>query len=43
MWTSEPHLEDRKHLGFMVMVFLLIFSILIYLTKRSVYAKAGAH
>jgi ubiquinol-cytochrome c reductase cytochrome c1 subunit len=43
MWTSEPHLEDRKHLGFMVMVFLLIFSTLIYLTKRSVYAKAGAH
>ena len=43
MWTSEPHLEDRKHLGFMVIVFLLIFSVLIYLTKRSVYAKAGAH
>ncbi|MBB3607240.1 cytochrome c1 [Rhizobium sp. BK602] len=43
MWASEPHLEDRKHLGFMVIVFLLIFSTLIYLTKRSVYAKAGAH
>jgi ubiquinol-cytochrome c reductase cytochrome c1 subunit len=27
----------------MVMVFLLIFSTLIYLTKRSVYARAGAH
>lgn len=43
MWASEPHLEDRKHLGFMVMVFLLIFTVLIYLTKRSVYARAGAH
>ena len=43
MWASEPHLEERKHLGFMVIVFLLIFSTLIYLTKRSVYAKAGAH
>ncbi|MEF0938669.1 cytochrome c1 [Rhizobium sp. BR 362] len=42
MWASEPHLEDRKQLGFMVIVFLLIFSLLIYLTKRSVYAKAGA-
>ncbi|MDE1995439.1 MAG: cytochrome c1 [Rhizobiaceae bacterium] len=43
MWTSEPHLEDRKHLGFMVMVFLLIFTVLIFLTKRSIYSRAGAH
>ncbi|MDL2405089.1 cytochrome c1 [Rhizobium calliandrae] len=43
MWASEQHLEDRKHLGFMVMVFLLIFTVLIYLTKRSVYARAGGH
>jgi ubiquinol-cytochrome c reductase cytochrome c1 subunit len=39
MWTAEPHLEDRKRTGFMVMVFLLIFTGLIYLTKRSVYAN----
>ncbi len=39
MWAAEPHLEARKHTGFMVMVFLLIFSGLIYLTKRSVYAN----
>jgi ubiquinol-cytochrome c reductase cytochrome c1 subunit len=39
MWAAEPHLEDRKHTGFMVMVFLLIFTVLIYLTKRSIYAN----
>lgn len=39
MWAAEPHLEDRKRTGFMVMVFLAIFTILIYLTKKSVYAR----
>jgi len=39
MWTAEPHLEERKRTGFMVMVFLLIFTGLIYLTKKSVYAN----
>lgn len=39
MWSAEPHLEDRKRTGFMVMVFLAIFTALIYLTKKSVYAR----
>ncbi len=39
MWAAEPHLEDRKRTGFMVMVFLLIFTGLVYLTKKSVYAN----
>lgn len=38
MWAAEPHLEDRKRMGFMVMIFLAIFTVLIYLTKKSVYA-----
>ncbi|MCM2291211.1 cytochrome c1 [Allorhizobium sp. BGMRC 0089] len=38
MWAAEPHLEERKRTGFMVMVFLLIFSTLLYLTKKAVYA-----
>jgi ubiquinol-cytochrome c reductase cytochrome c1 subunit len=41
MWTAEPHLEERKRTGFMVMVFLVIFTGLIYLTKKSVYANKG--
>jgi len=39
MWAAEPHLEERKRTGFMVMVFLVIFTGLIYLTKKSVYAN----
>ncbi len=39
MWAAEPHLEERKRTGFMVMVFLAIFTILIYLTKKSIYAN----
>ncbi|QLF70978.1 cytochrome c1 [Peteryoungia desertarenae] len=42
MWAAEPHLEDRKRMGFMVMVFLAIFTALIYLTKKSVYANKEA-
>ncbi len=39
MWTAEPHLEERKRTGFIVISFLLILSILIYLTKRSIYSR----
>ena len=39
MWAAEPHLEERKRTGFMVMVFLVIFAGLIYLTKKSIYAN----
>ncbi|MGL3604923.1 cytochrome c1 [Rhizobium sp. G187] len=39
MWAAEPHLEDRKRMGFMVMIFLAIFTALVYLTKKSVYAN----
>ncbi|MCJ8519363.1 ubiquinol-cytochrome c reductase cytochrome c1 subunit [Pseudorhizobium tarimense] len=39
MWAAEPHLEERKRTGFMVMVFLVIFTGLIYLTKKSVYSN----
>lgn len=38
MWTAEPHLEDRKKIGFRVMVFLVLFSGLLYVTKRKVWA-----
>lgn len=41
MWAAEPKLEDRKRTGFMVMLFLLGLTALVYLTKRSVYA--GKH
>lgn len=38
MWAAEPHLEQRKEMGFRVMAFLLIFGGLVYMTKRKVWA-----
>ena len=40
MWTAEPHLEARKRLGLQVMVFLIALSLLLYFTKRKVWANA---
>jgi ubiquinol-cytochrome c reductase cytochrome b/c1 subunit len=39
MWAAEPHLEARKRLGFQVLVFLLVFSGLLYFTKKKVWAE----
>ncbi len=41
MWAAEPHLEDRKKTGFRVMVFLLLFGALVYMTKRKVWADVA--
>ena len=40
MWTAEPRLEVRKRTGLQVMIFLLIFSIMLYFTKKKVWANA---
>ena len=39
MWAAEPHMESRKALGFKVIIFLLIFACLLYLTKKSVWSR----
>jgi ubiquinol-cytochrome c reductase cytochrome c1 subunit len=41
MWAAEPHMEDRKKTGFRVMIFLLIFAGLVYLTKRKVWTEVA--
>jgi ubiquinol-cytochrome c reductase cytochrome c1 subunit len=41
MWAAEPHMEARKEIGFRVMIFLLIFGVLVYLTKRKVWAEVA--
>lgn len=42
MWTAEPHLEARKRIGFQVMVFLIVFAGLMYLTKKKVWHEVEA-
>jgi cytochrome c1 len=40
MWTADPALEERKRIGLMVTIYLLITAILLYIAKRRVWAKA---
>ena len=40
-WTAEPKLEDRKRLGFKVMLFLIVLTGLFYMAKQRVWR--GAH
>jgi ubiquinol-cytochrome c reductase cytochrome c1 subunit len=41
MWAAEPHMEARKEVGFRVMIFILIFGVLVYLTKRKVWSDVA--
>ncbi len=38
-WTAEPELEIRKQTGLKVLIFIAIFTALIYIIKRRVWAK----
>ncbi|MFZ1813594.1 MAG: cytochrome c1 [Rhizobiaceae bacterium] len=38
MWAAEPSLVERKAMGFRVMIFLVIFAMLLYFTKKSVWS-----
>jgi cytochrome c1 len=37
MWASEPHLVQRKRVGFQVMIFLIVLAGLLYFTKKKVW------
>ncbi len=41
MWAAEPHLTQRKSMGFIVIIFLAIFSGLMYFTKRKVWSNVA--
>jgi ubiquinol-cytochrome c reductase cytochrome c1 subunit len=40
-WASEPHQTDRKRLGFSVMIFLVIFSGLLYASYRRIWRNVA--
>ena len=40
-WTAEPHLEARKRLGFQVILFLIGLALLLYFTKKKIWARVG--
>jgi ubiquinol-cytochrome c reductase cytochrome c1 subunit len=37
MWAAEPKLEERKKMGFVVILYLLLFSGLLYASYRKVW------
>ncbi len=38
MWTAEPKLNARKEAGFIAVVFLIVLSVLLYLTNKRLWA-----
>jgi cytochrome c1 len=38
-WAADPKLEDRKQLGWQVMVYLLVTTILLYIAKKRIWAR----
>jgi cytochrome c1 len=39
MWAAEPKLEERHKTGARVMIFLIVFAVIMYLSKRAVWAR----
>lgn len=37
-WTAEPKMEERKRIGFGVMLFLAIFAAMLYLVKKKLWS-----
>ncbi|MET0481941.1 MAG: cytochrome c1, partial [Aestuariivirgaceae bacterium] len=38
-WAGEPKMEERKRIGFQVMIFLAVFAVLLYLVKRRIWGR----
>jgi cytochrome c1 len=38
-WASDPHMEARKQLGVIVLIYLFIFAILVYLAYRQIWSN----
>ena len=41
MWAAEPHLVQRKRIGFQVMIFLIVLAGLMYFTKKKVWSTVA--
>jgi cytochrome c1 len=39
MWAAEPKLEERHQVGLRVMIWLIAFAVIMYLAKRTVWAR----
>jgi cytochrome c1 len=41
-WAAEPHMVERKRIGFQVIIFLIVLSGLLYFTKKKVWSDVHA-
>ena len=41
MWVAEPKMEERKRVGFRVMLFLIVFATLLFFVKKRIWARVG--
>jgi len=39
MWAAEPHLESRHQMGFKVIVYLIILTILVYFSMKKIWSR----
>ena len=39
MWAAEPHLESRHQMGFKAIVYLIILTILVYLSMKKIWSR----
>ncbi|WGJ16099.1 cytochrome c1 [Methylocapsa sp. D3K7] len=43
MWAAEPKLEERKRLGFGVLIFLVVYALLLLVVKKKIWHSPTAH
>jgi ubiquinol-cytochrome c reductase cytochrome c1 subunit len=43
MWAAEPKLEERKRLGFGVLMFLIVYALLLFAVKKKIWSRPEGH
>jgi cytochrome c1 len=38
-WSADPHAAERMHLGYYVIAYLLVLTLLLYFVKNRIWAK----
>ena len=38
-WTAEPHLETRHKLGFRVIIYLSVLTVLVYFSMKKIWSR----
>ena len=41
-WAAEPHLEARHKMGIRVMIFLIILTVLVYLSMKKIWSRVDS-